>query len=329
MQHLNWDNLRYVLMVANRGSISAAARELGVDRSTVLRRINSFQDRLNCRIFERGAGGYVLTPEAEKMIDAAREVESTLFYLQRQIEGRELRLEGELRVTTTDSTMLSVLGPHLASFQRRFPHIVIEVLVTNSILDIHRRDADIAIRPTPDPDDRLFSRRLCDVEFGLYGHPDQIARIASRSPLEAQRWIGFADVLAATPVNRWLDQHVEPDRVCMRCDSFVAVYAAAEASIGIAVMPTFLGDASTVLRRLDYSLPEISAGLWLLTHPDLVRAARVNAFIEHFSEALAPAESGSPRSLSGSSPAPRSGPSSPAPTAARRRTKKPRPGSGS
>ena len=89
MQHINWDNLRYVLMVANQESISAAARELGVNRTTVLRRINRFQQDLNCRIFDRGDAGYVLTPEAEKMINAAREVENTLFNMQRQIAGRE------------------------------------------------------------------------------------------------------------------------------------------------------------------------------------------------------------------------------------------------
>ena len=89
MQQVNWDNLRYVLMVAEKGSIAAAARELGVNRTTVLRRINIFQDNLSCRIFERGERGYILTPEAEKMIDAAREVESTIFNMQRQIAGRD------------------------------------------------------------------------------------------------------------------------------------------------------------------------------------------------------------------------------------------------
>ena len=79
MKHVNWDNLRYVLMVANKGSISSAARELGVNRSTVLRRIERFQEDLSCRIFNRNYDGYALTPEAEKMIDAARAVESTLY----------------------------------------------------------------------------------------------------------------------------------------------------------------------------------------------------------------------------------------------------------
>ncbi|UCH40918.1 MAG: LysR family transcriptional regulator, partial [Gammaproteobacteria bacterium] len=189
MQHLNWDNLRYVLMVANMGSISAAARELEVNRSTVLRRIGKFQQDLNCRIFERGEAGYVLTPEAEKMITAAREVENTLFNMQRQIAGHELKLEGELRVTTTDSFMLSVLGPHLASFRQKHPHIVVDLLVTNSVLDLDRRDADVAIRPTRQPDGNLVGRRLCDVEFGVYAAPGLLDSIEPADVFDA-RWIG-------------------------------------------------------------------------------------------------------------------------------------------
>ena len=138
MRHINWDNLRYVLMVANKGSVAAAARELEVNRTTVLRRINAFQENLNCRIFNRGKSGYALTPEAEKMITAAREVENTLFNMQRQIAGHELKLEGELRVTTTDSFMFSLLGSPLASFRQKHPHIVVDILVTNSLLDLNR-----------------------------------------------------------------------------------------------------------------------------------------------------------------------------------------------
>ena len=130
MQQINWDNLRFVLTVAKRGSVAAAARELGVNRTTVLRRIDAFQQNLGCRIFERCKTGYVLTLEAEKIIDAAQEVESTLFNIQRQIEGRELRLVGELRVTTTDTLMVSIIGPYLAGFHRKHPAILVTVNMT-------------------------------------------------------------------------------------------------------------------------------------------------------------------------------------------------------
>jgi DNA-binding transcriptional LysR family regulator len=286
MQHINWDNLRYVLMVANKGSIAAAARELEVNRTTVLRRINTFQQNLNCRIFDRGDNGYVLSPEAEKMIDAAREVESTLFNMQRQIAGHELKLEGELRVTTTDTFMLSLLGPHLASFQQTHPHIVVEVQMTNNILDLNRRDADVAIRPTRSPDAGLVGQRLCDVDFAIYATP-QLLQSIGREQLFAARWIGFVDGIMRTPIGAWFNKTVDIGNVCLRCDSFVAVRVAAEAGIGLALLPRLLGDSSAELERLDIDTSELAIGLWALTHPDLVRSARVHAFIEHLSRALA------------------------------------------
>ena len=285
MQHINWDNLRYVLMVANKGSIAAAARELKVNRTTVLRRINIFQENLNCRIFDRGENGYVLTPEAEKMIDAAREVESTLFDMQRQIAGHELKLEGELRVTTTDTFMSALLGPHLASFQRKHPHIVVEVLLTNSILDLNRRDADVAIRPTLSPDANLVGRQLCAVEFGIYGTPELVSDLDPRQAFDS-RWIGFVDSLMQTPIGAWFNAAVDAKRICLRCDSFVALRVAAECGIGLALLPRLLGDSSPRLVNLPADTAELTIGLWALTHPDLVRSARVHAFIEHLAQAL-------------------------------------------
>jgi DNA-binding transcriptional LysR family regulator len=291
MQHINWDNLRYVLIVANKGSIAAAARELEVNRTTVLRRINTFQEDMNCRIFDRGDSGYVLTAEAEKMIDAAREVESTLFQMQRQIAGHELRLEGELRVTTTDSFMLELLGPLLASFQRTHPHIVVEVLITNNILDLNRRDADVALRPTRLPDTKLMSRRLCDVEFGIYAVPELAASVDPQLLFET-RWIGFVDGLLQTPIGAWFNAAVDTKYICLRCDSFVALRVAAECGIGVALLPCLLGDASPQLVRLQADTAELTVGLWALAHADLVRSARVHAFIDHLSQALAIRESG-------------------------------------
>ena len=285
MQHINWDNLRYVLMVANKGSIAAAAKELEVNRSTVLRRINVFQENLKCRIFERGDSGYVLTPEAEKMIDAAREVENTLFNMQRQIAGHELKLEGELRVTTTDSFVLSMLAPHLATFRQKHPYIVVDLLATNSILDLNRRDADIAIRPTRQPEANLVGHRLRDVEFGVYASPGYLDTM-NDGDIFGERWIGFADSLLSTPVGAWFDGTIPAGNICLRCDSFVAIRMVAESGMGLALLPAFLGDASPTLVRLEAPTRELTIGLWILTHPDLVRSARVHAFIDHFSAAL-------------------------------------------
>ncbi len=286
MQQVNWDNLRYVLMVAEKGSIAAAARELGVNRTTVLRRINRFQDNLNCRIFERGDSGYILTPEAEKMIDAAREVEDTLFNMQRQIAGRELRLEGELRVTTTDTLIVSLIGPYLASFHRKHPHIVVNVVMTNNILDLSRRDADVAVRPTKSPEGNLVGRRLADIEFAIYASAEYLSGSHADS-LNEHSWIGFETELQSTLPGKWLDANISADQICLRGDSFIALRVASENGMGLSLLPHYLGDSSRNLQRLPVVIDELNTGLWLVTHPDLIRSAKVHAFMDHFSEAFA------------------------------------------
>ncbi len=285
MQQINWDNLRYVLMVANKGSIASAARELSVNRTTVLRRIKAFQDDLNCRIFERVNSGYILTREAEKMLEAAQEVENTLFDMQRQIAGHELRLEGVLRVTTTDTLMVSVVGPHLANFHRKHPDIVVEMVMTNSILDLNRRDADIAIRPTKTPELHLVGCRVSDIRFGVYGAKSYLKN-RNHLKLSSHTWIGFDASLQSTPLGRWFDSNVPAARVCMRGDSFVAIRIAAENGIGLALLPHYLGESSKLLQPLVASISDLTTGLWLLTHPDLIRSARVHAFMDHFEQAL-------------------------------------------
>ena len=286
MQQINWDNLRYVLVVAKSGSIASAARELGVNRTTVLRRIDAFQENLGCRIFERSKSGYALTLEAEKIIDAAQEVESTLFNIQRQIEGRELRLIGELRITTTDTLMVSKIGPHLASFHQKHPAISVTVGMTNNIMDLTRRDADIAIRPTKAPDAPLVGRRVADVHFGVYTSPAYLSIFPDLSWQE-HHWVGFDESLQSTVPAKWFATNIPDSKICLRCDSFVGLKVAAENGMGLALLPHYLGDSSPLLQRLEVPTEELTTGLWLLTHPDLVRSARVNAFMDHFGDALA------------------------------------------
>lgn len=285
MQQLNWDNLRYVLIVANKGSIASAARELGVNRTTVLRRIESFQESLDCRIFERNPSGYVLTVEAEKIIKAAQEIEGTLFNMQRQIAGKELRLEGELRVTTTDTLLTSVIGPHLASFHRKYPHISVTVSMTNNILDLTRRDADIAIRPTRTPDAPLVGQRISSVLFFAYA-TQQYLDSMPEATIKQHHWLGFDNSLQSIEAAKWLEAKVDTKKICLRADSFVGLKIAAENGMGLALLPHYLGDTSPLLKRVPAPTEELTTGLWLLTHPDLIRSAKVHAFMEHFVHAL-------------------------------------------
>ena len=282
---LDWDDLRFVLGVAEQGSIRAAAQSLAVNRTTVLRRIKRFEQRLSCELFERSEGGYVLTLEAEKLLSAARDVERTLVDLERRIAGSELRLEGEIRVTTTDAVLMSTVVPHLATFTEKHPHITVEVALTNHRLSLTRREADVAIRPIDGPPEQLVGKRLTGINFCLYATPEYL-EASHHLPFTQHRWLGVDEPLNTTPATRWLSQHVPASNVSLKAGSFVALRLAAEQGLGLALLPTRLGDQSTSLARYGEPLTDVKAQLWILTHADLAQAARIRAFVDHFVDAF-------------------------------------------
>jgi DNA-binding transcriptional LysR family regulator len=285
MHDINWDNLKYILAVSEAGSLAAASRKLHVDRTTVLRRLNEFEKDLQCRIFERDRTGYALTQEGENLLLAARDIESTVNDLVRQIAGHETRLEGTLRVTTTDSLYYALVSSKLASFQRAHPYINLELAVSNHVLNLSRRDADVAIRPTDSPPSGLVAEKVGEVGYGIYASADYLAASAGELPSQ-HRWLGVDDPLTSSAAGRWLQEQVPADCFGFRANSFLALRVAAENGMGVTVLPDVLGDDSATLQRIEMQPGLPATDLWLLTHPDLVRSARVHAFVEHFCEAL-------------------------------------------
>ena len=185
----------------------SAARSIGVNRTTVLRRVNAFETELGCRLFVRSGAGYVLTAEAEEILGAARTLQQTIVDMERRVDGRELRLEGNIRVTTTDALLTSTVAPLLASFSRQHPDIFVELSVTNQRLSVIRRDVDIAIRPTPNPPEHLVGRKLADIRFAKYASRDYLDDKA-RSGCTNHRWLSVDQPLHDTPVGMWLRNNV-------------------------------------------------------------------------------------------------------------------------
>ena len=278
--HIAWDDLRYLLAVAEQGSLAGAARVLGVNHSTVFRRVKDFEESHALRLFDRLPGGYVLTPGGDELLAAAREMKAVVDALERKLAGQDLRPEGELRITTTDTLLHSVLPDILRRFQAAFPGITLDVSGNNSIANLAERDADVAVRPTQQPPDSLVGRRLCGIAFAKYAAPG----VAPDSP-----WIGPDASLAASTVGRWMQAHVAPTAVAFRADSLLTLRQAALAGIGRALLPCYLGDTTPGLVRV---MPQPVAGLdtalWILTHPDLRRSARVRSFTGFVAEAMVP-----------------------------------------
>jgi DNA-binding transcriptional LysR family regulator len=287
MTGIEWDDLRYILAVAGAGSLAGAARNLGVNHTTVLRRVGAFEARLGLRLFERMPTGYVLTVGGEELVAAARQIDDTVTSLERKLAGQDLRLSGAIRVTSTDTLMVSILPEILAQFRAAHPGIGIEVALSNVMLNLTRREADIAIRPAKDPPETLVGRRIAKIAFAIYGSSQYLSRRRKTDDLAGHQWVGPDDSLADTSVARWMRSELPESEIVLRADSLLAMREAARAGLGLAALPCYLGDTSPGLMCVHRPIAAMQTTLWILTHEDLRRTARIRAFTEFAAKAFA------------------------------------------
>ncbi|MBL4906104.1 MAG: LysR family transcriptional regulator [Sneathiella sp.] len=284
MSIMNWGNLEYVLTVAQKGSLAAAARALKVDHTTVLRRVSAFESQVKVRIFERLRSGYILTPEGEVFLDAAKSIEATIADLDRKIAGSDTAISGEVSITTTDS-IIHCLTPEVNNFRSLYSEIIIKLTITNDRLDLDSRDADIAIRASNSPPSHLVGQRVCNINFGIYGAPS-ILKADMKISLETCPWLGTSSSWSASHVGEWMMQNVSAKQIILKTNSFVSQCALAEHGIGLAILPRFMGDSSSKLEPVSLDLKELSTELWLLSHKDILRSRRVQAATDFFYRAL-------------------------------------------
>jgi DNA-binding transcriptional LysR family regulator len=283
---IDWDDLRFVLAVADSGSLNRAATTLRVDRTTVLRRINAFERKYGVRLFERHANGYTLTQAGEAILTAARGFEDTIATLERKLAGHDLRAEGVVRVTTTDTLLASLLPDALTTFMQAHPGISLEVAASNAFANLSKRDADVAIRPATNPPESLVGRRIASVAFAVY-RSIALDRTISSDGLSRAPWLGTDDSLTNTSVGQWLRTALPRIRPVARVDSLVTLRELCAAGAGLAALPCYLGDTDARLVRVSEPIKEMTTALWVLTHADLARTTRVRLFIDHTASALA------------------------------------------
>lgn len=279
-----WDDLRIFLEIARTGSLNGAARALGVNHSTVFRRINAFEDRLGVRLFERLPTGYALTLAGEEMQASASRVEREIDRLDRRITGRDLRLEGTLVVTTTDTIIENFLTPHLAAFRRAYPGIVLELAIDNRNINLSKRQADVAVRPTRHPPETLVGRKIADIAVAPYAAPQYMkGRAVDLSRLD---WLGVDESLAHLAAAKWFRDTLPDANVVLRANSLFGLLHTCEAGMGAALLACFMADPRKGLRRIGDPIPGAGTMLWLLTHEDLRHTGRVRAFMDFMADAL-------------------------------------------
>jgi molybdate transport repressor ModE-like protein len=279
------EDLRLVHAIGTAGTLAGAARRLGVDHSTAFRRLGQLEQRLGARLFERARVGYTPTPAGEAAVVAAAELLDSLEKLEHRLAGEDLRPAGMVRVTTTD-TLLDFLSPALAAFRSAHPEITLEVAAENAFLTLTKRDADIAVRPSLTVPEHLVGRRIAALATAPYASREYMARRSGTVDLREHHWIAPDENLRHLGSARWIARELPPARIVLKGTSLLALVAAARAGIGVAPIPCYLGDADRRLVRLAAPIPEMSSALWLLTHPDLRRVARVHAVMEFLAPLL-------------------------------------------
>jgi len=281
---MNWDDLRFFLAIERAGSLTGAGRQLKVNQSTVSRRLAALEKHLGARLIERDTGAHGLTAAGSELLLTAKTVEEEMARLDRQVLGRDARLRGRLRITCTDNFANRYLAPHLPRFVTEHPEIDLDIITSYQHLSLARREADVAIRATANPQDTLIGRRLLKFVTAVYGAAEYVEQLDGEPDPAALNWIGW-DSAAYNRI--MITDHFPTANLKHRVDSLLEMGSLARAGLGVVVLGCFAGDSDPRLRRV-YPRPITTneMDLWVLTHPDMRRSARVRAFASFIADTI-------------------------------------------
>jgi DNA-binding transcriptional LysR family regulator len=277
----DWNDFRYFLAIARAGSLAGAARELGVEHTTVGRRLSALEAELGARLFLRGPDGLVATDTGRGILPLAEQIAALFEAIDRRVSGGDDRIEGTVRFSVSEALSHYFVN-HFAALRERHPGLVVQIFSSNHASDLMRGEADLAVRARDVTEPDLLARKVACAGWSLYAAPDYLARKGtppSAEDLRGHDVVGFDDSLGNTPGGVWLEAHAEGTNVVMRGNSIIAALNAAICGMGITAIPCFLAVGEPRLRRLT---PRVLGGrdISLVVHPDLARVARVRAVMD-------------------------------------------------
>jgi len=283
---IDWDDVRYFLAVARGGSVRAAAGRLGVNHSTVLRRIAQLEDRLGAQMFEKRPSGYRLTDAGEEVLELANQMEASSHQLETRVFGRDQGVRGLLRVTLAPTLASHLLMPDLAEFARAHPDIELDILSSGELANLTNREADVAVRVVYDRKTlplNLHGLKGPEVFGSVYVARDRRTAWRAGAP-DLARWI----VISAHGVQDWArGVEIDATGAPFRVTDGEAQIVAARQGIGITTLPCFVGDADPLLARAPGAPLHLYGTLWLLTQGETRKTKRVQLFTAFVSRRLA------------------------------------------
>jgi DNA-binding transcriptional LysR family regulator len=281
-----WDDVQVFLAVCSAGSISAAARRLAVNHSTVLRRIGSLEGTLGVRLFDRLPSGYALTASGNEFAEQLAGIAERMEAAQRRVMGVDEEIKGTIRLTAPDTLVHGLLMPLLREFRARHPAVQIQLVANNSFLSLTRREADVAVRGSNRPPENLVGRRVGDIQTALYASKAYLKTLPRGHGVDDYDWVAPDESLSHLEQAKWLAKRVAPGRIVMRVDSLVGMVDAVEHGLGVGLLLCPLANDRGDLVQLLAPPRELDTQIWILTHPDLRQVARMRAFTQFLFDAL-------------------------------------------
>jgi DNA-binding transcriptional LysR family regulator len=282
---IDWDDVRYFLAVARCGSVRAASTVLGVNHSTVIRRIAQLEGRLGAKMFEKLPSGYQVTAAGEEVRELAEQMEAASRQLETRILGRDQGIRGLLRVTLAPTLATHLLMPDFAEFARAHPDIEMEIISSGDLANLTNREADVAIRVVYDRKTlppNLHGLKGPDVFGAIYMSRDLLPVWSEGGPVSL-RWIVISD----HGIPDWVRQRgVATGGVPFRVTDAAAQVVAVRQGVGVTTLPCFVGDADPNLVRVPKTELHLYGTLWLLTQGEIRKTKRVRLFTEFLSRRL-------------------------------------------
>jgi DNA-binding transcriptional LysR family regulator len=272
----SWDDLRIFLSLARGGTLTTAAKALGVSHPTVARRVQALEKQIGARLFERLPDRFVPTAAGAELLADTEAMEKAALSINRRSAGLSDTVSGVVRLSAGEA-MSALLARHLAALRADLKQIEFELTASHTLANLSRREADLLIREQVPELGGIVARKLGRVAYAVYANR---ALTVGKAELKSAPWIGFDDDHSYMPGQHWLQQLLDGARPAVRCNNWLVLFEAARAGTGLAVLPCFLGDTDPQLQRIGNVIPEVYADQWLLVHRDLRALPRVRAVMD-------------------------------------------------
>ena len=285
-----WDDIRVVLALAREGTLTGAGALLGINASTVGRRLEAFEEATGAKFFDRTPDGVLPTDALEQLLPHARELEHAAAEVSRAVEGFEREPEGVVRITAPPGVAHLFVAPILVELHERYPKLRIELDASIDYADLTRREADIALRVSRPSSGDLVAVRIGDEPESILTGECYAAELGKLRDFDDARWIDWGRDLANIPSARWVAENVSPDRVILRSSNITSQLEAARTGLGVVLSPAIVGrvaglvevEVTRALRKKLDAAPRES--LWLVGHRALRNVPRIAAVWEFLVE---------------------------------------------